>query len=101
MDYSKLKIFFCVAGCLTLLMSPFVLDITPDGKALALSSRSGNRGDIPTTKMPDKKSLISWSEYKEQKAENGGAHQVPEPATMLLIGSGLAGLAIFRRKFKK
>ena len=35
-------------------------------------------------------------------SDGGGASPVPEPATLLLIGTGLVGLAGFgRKKFKK
>ncbi len=37
----------------------------------------------------------------ENHAENDGAAPVPEPATLMLFGSGLLGIANFRRKFTK
>ena len=106
MDNSKLKIFFCQAGSLAMLLAPFALDITPDGTAHAFSSRSGNKPSFQVSqKTTGKKHQTSWSDYGPNSREGQGppqtTHQVPEPATMLMVGAGLAGLAIFRRRFKK
>ena len=106
MDYSKLKILFCVAVCLAILLAPFALDMTPDGKAYAgIFGSNGNRKPEGLKKFGGKKPKTSWSHYKPLKSEGQGeaqtTHQVPEPATLLLVGGGLVSLATFRRKFKK
>lgn len=42
-----------------------------------------------------------WVALMEIAAYTGGVSSVPEPATMLLLGFGLVGLAGMRRKLKK
>ena len=106
MNYSTLKIIFCVVVGLAMLIAPFTMDFASNGKAFAFGSHSGRKGGSIERKPVTKNT--NWSEYKTLKAEkNFGSdgplpvHPVPEPATMLLVGAGLAGLAVFRKKFKK
>lgn len=72
-----------------------------DGSAtvtVALNSYAGT--DLPnTTSEP---AVFDFAELTVNgELQNGGAEPVPEPATMLLFGSGLIGLLGFRKKFRK
>ena len=61
-------------------------------------------GNLTTTGIEWELPNGSWSNNFQEHAFQllGDAAAVPEPATMLLLGSGLIGLAAFaRRKFKK
>ena len=101
---SRLKILFCVTISISLLLAPFALDVFPDGNAFGMGKRGSDNDDAP----PIQPSSTSWTKYKTQneKGDSGANHQgspvpVPEPTTLLLVGAGLGGLAILRKKFKK
>ena len=85
MIYSKLKILIYVAIGLTLLFTPFLLDISPDGKAHAMGFLGGSGGG-------DNASVTGSAP---------AVHHTPEPTTLLLFGGGAIGLAALRKKFKK
>jgi hypothetical protein len=95
MNFSKLKIIFCLIVCLTILFAPFLLEIFQDGKSYAFSSRSGNK----SSKTGDGSSFTGGYTI-EPGDDPPPVHPIPEPATLLLLGAGAAGLAAIK-KFKK
>ena len=101
MQHSKLKIFLCLTVILMFLFAPFFLDNSPDGKTYAFSSKSGNKSHGVTSQIGSGGEDNTFG-YKIVKndPENSPA-PVPEPATWLLVGAGAAGLAAYKKKFRK
>jgi hypothetical protein len=109
------KVLCCLSVCLMLSFVPFLVDISPDGEASAFSSRSHNRRHQVILKQEtENKAKNRDSTHQdmvmvnnETANESGSNHNpsapapVPEPATWLLFGAGAAGLAAYRKKFRK
>jgi len=91
MKSSKLKILFCIAVGLIVLVAPFSPDILPGGKTYALGlfgdGGSGGGGD--------------GSGSGSGSGGSGPIAAAPEPTTLLLVGAGAAGIVALRKKFKK
>ena len=101
MLYSKLRIIFCLTVCLTILFAPFLLEISQDGKTYAFSSRSHNKSSNTKDKPMFGNTQVNDEPTTLVNDEPTAPAPVPEPATWLLIGAGAAGIAAFRKKFKK
>jgi hypothetical protein len=102
MSHSKPKIFLGMMVCLIFLFAPFFTDICPDGKAYAFSSKKGNKHIGVASHSGgggDEDNTFGYKIVKDNP-ENSPA-PVPEPATWLLLGAGAAGLAAYKKKFRK
>ena len=96
MLYTRLKLLFCLMIGLALLFSPFVLELSSDGKASAMgflgSSAGGSKSSTSRAAVADPES---------NPGDQPPVHATPEPATLLLVGGGALGLVALRKKFTK
>jgi hypothetical protein len=101
MPYSKLKIFLCLSVCFLFLFGPILLEITPVEKAYAGGGGQGSKKKKSHYSSASEAGPEKFG-YKIGDPENSTAPApVPEPATWLLVGAGAAGLAAYKKKFKK
>jgi hypothetical protein len=101
---SRLKILFCLTISLSFLLVPFALDIFPDGNAYGMGKRGSDTDHTPQIQPTS----TSWTNYEalDEEGNNGANHNgppysIPELMILLIVGAGIGGLLILRKKLKK
>jgi hypothetical protein len=89
----SLKTLFFTALALTVIFSPIALDFFPSGTSYA------ELDSLPVI-IPDSR-LDSLPFNKGDPEPSREPTSVPEPAALLLLGSGVIGLVALRKKLKK
>ena len=105
----KLKILCFIAISLMFLCTPFLLDISPDGKAYAMGflgssgggGRSSSSGRVTASSPATSPESSPGLNGTEPGSGSNPTTSVPEPATLLLFGAGAVGMAVFRKKLGK
>ena len=70
-------------------------------KVGALVSSKDSKKDSQVIINEKSGEVEKFGEYNFVKGDNAATVHTPEPATLLLLGSGVVGLAALRRRLKK
>ncbi len=109
MEKMNLKVLFSIFIIFIMFFAPLTFEIYPDESAYAMSRGGGKRKNKRAhivskdnkVEKDEKGQNEGFGEYIFVEQDNTAGVQTPEPATLLLLGGGAAGLIALRRKFKK